>query len=103
MKPVFSFQPGDTPLLVSVPHSGVLVPPSIRERWTPQACELPDTDWFVDRLYHWVTEKGAGLLVADYSRYLIDLNRPPDDAALYAGSGTGLLPEQTFFNFQQKL
>lgn len=96
MKPVFSFQPGDTPLLVSVPHSGVLVPPSIRERWTSQACDLPDTDWFVDRLYHWVAEKGAGLLVADYSRYVIDLNRPPDDAALYAGSGTGLLPEQTF-------
>jgi N-formylglutamate amidohydrolase len=96
MKSVFSFQRGDTPLLVSVPHSGILVPPSIGERWTPLARELPDTDWFVDRLYHWVADKGASLLVANYSRYVIDLNRPPDNAALYSGSGTGLLPEQTF-------
>jgi len=96
MKPVFSLKRGTTPLLVSIPHAGVWVPRSINSRLTSKARHLPDTDWFVDRLYQSVVEQGGGLLIANYSRYVIDLNRPPDDAALYAGEGTGLLPEQAF-------
>ncbi|MGB8694011.1 MAG: N-formylglutamate amidohydrolase, partial [Steroidobacteraceae bacterium] len=57
----------------------------------------PDTDWHVDRLYDFARELGASLLVARYSRYLIDLNRPPDDAALYQGAPrTGLCPALSF-------
>jgi len=96
MKPVFSFQRGATPLLVSIPHAGTFIPSSLQRRLTPRALLLPDTDWFVDRLYQWVAERGAGLLVANYSRYVIDLNRPADNAALYTGAGTGLLPQLTF-------
>ncbi len=92
----FSFQPGSTPLLVSIPHAGTVVPPTIKSCLTTSAHGLPDTDWFVDQLYRWVTEAGAGLLVAVNSRYVIDLNRPPDDAALYTGGGTGLVPHQSF-------
>ncbi len=96
MNPVFSFKRGTTPLLVSIPHAGVHVPRSVNDRLTPEVCHLPDTDWFVGRVYQWVADIGGGMLTANYSRYVIDLNRPPDDAALYAGPGTGLLPEQTF-------
>jgi len=96
MKPVFSFQRGVTPLLVSIPHAGLSVPQPIRDCLTLEARQLPDTDWFVDQVYQWVAEKGGGLLVANYSRYVVDLNRPPDNAALYADRGTGLLPMQTF-------
>lgn len=96
MKPVFSFQRGRAPLLVSIPHAGTHVPSVIRKQLTEKALQLPDTDWYVDRLYHWVVDQGAGLLVANYSRYVIDLNRPPDNAALYPGPGTGLLPESSF-------
>jgi len=96
MKPVFTFQRGSTPLLISIPHAGTGLPGSMAEKFTAQALPLPDTDWFVDRLYGWVVEQGAGLLVAGYTRYVIDLNRPPDDAALYSGPGTGLVPEQMF-------
>jgi len=96
MKPVFSFQRGRTPLLVSIPHSGTRVPAEIRKHFTEEALLLPDTDWFVELLYQWVVDQGAGLLVANYSRYVIDLNRPPDNAALYSAPGTGLLPEQLF-------
>ncbi len=96
MKPVFSIQRGDSPVLVSVPHAGIYVPSSIKDRLTSEACELPDTDWFVDRIYQWVAETGGSLLIANYSRYVIDLNRPPDNAALYSRAGTGLLPQQTF-------
>jgi N-formylglutamate deformylase len=96
MKPVFSFQRGETPLLVSIPHAGTEVPEVIRTHLTELALQLPDTDWFVGRLYDWVVARGAALLVSNYSRYVIDLNRPPDNAALYSGPGTGLLPEQSF-------
>lgn len=96
MDPVYSFQRGASPLLVSIPHAGTSVPEAIGQRLTGQALQLPDTDWYVDRLYHWVADQGAGLLVANYSRYVIDLNRPPDNAALYDGPGTGLLPAHLF-------
>jgi len=96
MKPVFSFQAGEGPLLVSVPHSGTFVPEAIRNCFTSKAQQLQDTDWYVDRLYDWVNDFGAGMLVANYSRFVIDLNRSPDNAALYSGHGTGLLPTQCF-------
>jgi len=96
MKPVFSFQRGTTPLLISVPHAGTALPDGLAQTLTEQALQLPDTDWFVDRLYGWAVKTGAGLLAANYTRYVVDLNRPPDDAALYAGPGTGLMPEQMF-------
>ena len=66
------------------------------ERLSPAAAVLPDTDWFVDALYDFATDLGAGLLVATQSRYVVDLNRPPDDGALYATRTTGLVPGETF-------
>ncbi len=42
-------------------------------------------------------ELGASVLVATHSRYVVDLNRPPDGASLYPGqSVTGLCPVDTF-------
>ena len=39
----------------------------------------------------------ASVLVATHSRYVVDLNRPPDDANLYPGQDTtGLVPVDTF-------
>jgi len=96
MKPVFTFQRGASPLLISIPHAGTGLPEGLAEKLTGQALQFPDTDWYVDRLYDWALDKGAGLLKANYTRYVIDLNRPPDDAALYAGPGTGLMPVQLF-------
>ena len=94
---VFSFHEGTTPLLISVPHDGCHLPHAIRERMTPEALQLPDTDWHVAELYSFVRELGASLLVANYSRYVVDLNRPATDEALYAGQvATGLCPVQTF-------
>ena len=93
---LFHQHDGDTPLLIDVPHAGTKVPEEIRGRMTDVARQLPDTDWYVDRLWGFATELGASLQVATHSRYVIDLNRPPDDAALYASGGSGLVPERTF-------
>lgn len=93
---IFDFNPSQVPLLVSIPHAGTLLPPGLRERFTAEAGDLPDTDWFVDRLYRQAADLGAGVICARYSRYVVDLNRPPDDAQLYAGKTTGLVPVTTF-------
>lgn len=92
----FRFQPCQAPLLVSVPHAGTVLDESLAERLSPAASSLPDTDWFVDRLYEWAPRLGAGMIAAERSRYLVDLNRPPDDAALYETAVPGLVPLHTF-------
>jgi len=44
-----------------------------------------------------VRDLGASLIVPRYSRYVIDLNRPPDDAPMYPdANSTGLCPERFF-------
>lgn len=91
-----SVQEGRSPLLISVPHAGTLIPPEVKERMRPETLFLPDTDWFVDKLYGWAPVEGAGLIVTPWSRYLIDLNRPPDDSPLYERGGSSLVPQETF-------
>ena len=95
----FRFRQGTRPLLISMPHVGTHVPPALAARFTAEAREVPDTDWHLERLYDFADELGASVLVATHSRYVIDLNRPPDGASLYPGqSVTGLCPVDTFDN-----
>ena len=97
MSDVYTCRAGDTPLLISVPHDGRELPESIRARMTSRARELPDTDWHVARLYEFASELGASMIVARYSRYVVDLNRPSNDSTLYDGQvATGLCPRNTF-------
>lgn len=93
----FRFARGTTPLLISVPHCGTFVPDEIAERFTDAARPVPDTDWHVDRLYDFARRLGANMLIATHSRYVVDLNRPPDGKPLYPGaSETELCPLRTF-------
>jgi N-formylglutamate deformylase len=97
MTDIFSFAEGSTPLLVSIPHDGRLLMPGQADRMTAEGRAMPDTDWFVRDLYAFTTELGASIIAANYSRYVVDLNRPADDTALYEGQvSTGLCPQKTF-------
>jgi N-formylglutamate deformylase len=94
---VFTLTPGTIPLLVSIPHAGTDIPPDIARRMTPAALLRADTDWHLPRLYAFAHEMGASMLVPRYSRYVIDLNRPPEDDNLYPGQDTtGLIPLDSF-------
>ena len=94
---IFSLHRGTSPLLISLPHDGIALPEELAGRLTPEARGVPDTDWFVSRLYDFARRLGASLLVPVHSRYVIDLNRPPDDLSLYPGQNTtGLCPLQRF-------
>jgi N-formylglutamate deformylase len=89
----YTLHRGATPLFVSLPHDGTALPDDIATRLTESARRVPDTDWHVSRLYAFVREIGASVIVPMYSRYVVDLNRPPDDVSLYPGQNTtGLCP-----------
>jgi len=87
---------GDRPLLLAQPHVGTWLPPELEARLTATGRARTDTDWQLDRLYADLLA-GATVVRARFSRYLIDVNRPPDDRCLYPGlETTGLCPTTDF-------
>lgn len=93
----FKFHQGSVPLLISMPHVGTDIPDDIAARLSPAALRLADTDWHLERLYDFTRDLGASTLAARWSRYVIDLNRPPENTNLYPGlDTTSLCPIDTF-------
>jgi N-formylglutamate deformylase len=65
--------------------------------YTARALQVEDTDWHLAQLYDFLPAMGASVLQPQLSRYVIDLNRPPDDAPMYPGaSNTELCPTRFF-------
>ena len=94
---LYSCKRGSADLILSIPHSGLLLPEDVAPRMSGTARSLPDTDWCVDALYDFGVGLGATVLKANYSRYVVDLNRPPDGESLYPGqTGTELCPIRLF-------
>jgi N-formylglutamate deformylase len=94
---IFTLERGTAPLLISIPHRGTRIPESLAADMTPVALRVDDCDWHLERLYAFAKDMGASMLTPEYARYVIDLNRPPDDANLYPGRDTtGLCPVDTF-------
>ena len=88
---------GKVPILVSIPHSGTRFPKELLNDYHSHVIQHPeDTDWFVDRLYDFAPQLGLTLIVAPFSRYVIDLNRSPTDRLLYTRGQTSLVPQQSF-------
>jgi N-formylglutamate deformylase len=87
------------PILLSVPHCGALFPGEIRDEYKSDLISRPDdTDWFVDTLYDFAGEIGITMISSVYHRWVIDLNRAPDDKPLYTDGRiiTGLCPHTDF-------
>lgn len=91
-----SFHVGELPLLISIPHAGTRLTPAVEAGLSDAARPLSDTDWHIPRLYSFAKDMGASLLVGNYSRMVIDLNRPSNDQPLYTTATTGLFPETLF-------
>lgn len=87
----------EAPLVLSMPHGGTELPPSIASRLTSDGLAVADTDWWMDRLYDFAADLGATVVRTTLSRYVIDVNRDPSGASLYPGQATTeLCPLQTF-------
>ena len=97
MTDIYTFSNGTLPLLVSIPHDGRALMPGQQFDMTEAGKAIPDTDWHVQKLYEFAHDFGASVIGANYSRYVVDLNRPASDAALYENQlSTGLCPVRTF-------
>lgn len=80
-----------------MPHVGTDLPEDIACNMTPQALQMADVDWHLTLLYDMSHTYGASVVSANYMRYVIDLNRSPEDTSLYPGQDTtGLCPIDTF-------
>lgn len=97
MDSVYTLHRGRTPLLVSVPHTGTHIPADIAAALVPRALHTEDADWHLDRLYGFAVDIGASLIVPRHARYVIDLNRPPDNALMYPGANNTELCPTRFF------
>src|SRR5688572_2116028 len=87
------------PILLSVPHCGVEFPAEIKSQYNQSRIQSPDdTDWFVQQLYDFAPAMGITLIHATYSRWVIDLNRDPENKPLYTDGRiiTALCPATTF-------
>ncbi|ADI29805.1 N-formylglutamate deformylase [Methylotenera versatilis] len=97
MDKTYHFCSGNSPLLISMPHVGTGIPEDIKRRLTPEAMNLQDVDWHLPILYDMVKVFDISVISAEYARYVIDLNRSPENTSLYPGQDvTGLCPIDTF-------
>lgn len=96
-EPTFDTHPGTSPIVLSAPHCGTALAPGLAARLSEPARSLRDTDWHIPRLYDFVHDLDATVISARFSRYVVDLNRPPSGESLYPGQATtGLCPDVMF-------
>jgi N-formylglutamate deformylase len=96
--PFERFDPSDreeSPVVVEVPHAGLHVDPiTMAHSLAPVRSVARDADLYVDRIFAKAAHWGATLLVARWSRHVLDLNRAPDeyDASAVEGGRAINLP-----------
>lgn len=72
------------PIVISIPHCGTNFPAEIKENYVENKVQdIDDTDWFLQDLYNFAPAMGITIIHANYSRWVIDLNRDPQSAPLY--------------------
>lgn len=85
-----------SPLVISVPHDGDKLAPGMIERLQPYAVACPDRDHLIAEVFDF-EDLAHTRIKANYSRYVVDLNRPAAGGALYPGqSETGVCPVTGF-------
>ncbi|HEY5290197.1 MAG TPA: N-formylglutamate deformylase [Caulobacteraceae bacterium] len=88
---------GEAPLIVSIPHAGIDIPPHLQGRFVSHWLATCDADWWVDRVYAFAADLGATVIATRLSRSVIDVNRDPSGVSLYPGMATTeLCPSTTF-------
>ncbi len=89
---------GSAPLIVSMPHTGSVIPNELVLRFVSIWLARKDTDWWVERLYDFAGDRGATVLRTTISRSVIDVNRDPAGRSLYPGQATTELCPTTSFD-----
>ena len=90
-------------ILLSIPHSGTNFPQELSTNYNKQLSAQPDdTDWYLEKLYDFAAELGITTIQALNSRWVIDLNRNPENTSLYDDGRiiTALCPTTDFLGQQ---
>jgi N-formylglutamate amidohydrolase len=78
----------ETPVVVEIPHAGLDVPAHFLPDLLASARAIGrDADLYVDELYRAAHREGASVLIAQTSRYVVDLNRAEDDIDAHSVAG----------------
>ncbi len=92
-----SIRQGNEPLIISIPHAGLLIPDDVHGLRS-LGLALHDADHHIDRLYAFASMLGATIVTSAVSRTVIDLNRDPSGQSLYPGQTTTELCPTTSFD-----
>lgn len=93
----YLFHHRNSPVLFSIPHDGTFIPENIAQNMHEFALKTPDRDFFVSQLFSFAKDFDISLLQTKLSRYVIDMNRPPDNTPMYPGQSVpGLCPTSSF-------
>jgi N-formylglutamate deformylase len=88
---------GDQPFLLSLPHTGTLIPRELSSKFISPSLPLQDVDCWLERLYDFASTLGITVIRTNICRSVIDVNRDPSGDSLYPGRATtGLCPLTTF-------
>ncbi|MFL2570313.1 MAG: N-formylglutamate amidohydrolase [Parvicellaceae bacterium] len=90
-------------ILLSIPHSGTNFPQELSANYNKELSTQPDdTDWYLEKLYDFAAELGITTIQALNSRWVIDLNRNPENTSLYDDGRiiTALCPTTDFLGQQ---
>lgn len=63
------------PIIINIPHSGTIIPEEIKEKFIKPEPTISNNDWFLKELYDFLIDEKLTILSANYSRYVVDLNR----------------------------
>ncbi len=67
-----------SPYIFSFPHSGIeLCEEMIRNLSDKGLDSLPNTDWYLNELYDFLSKYNVNIISTNMSRYVVDLNRNP--------------------------
>lgn len=74
---------GTSHIVLSIPHAGRELPEGLEGRLhSPRRAEL-ETDIYLERLLPLAAEAGVSVVMSNVLRSVVDVNRPPNGAALY--------------------
>ncbi len=93
----YLFHHRHSPILLNIPHDGTVIPEDIAKHMNDFALKSPDRDFYVSQLFSFAKDFDVSLLKTHISRYVVDMNRPPDNESLYPGQSVpGLCPTTSF-------
>jgi N-formylglutamate deformylase len=97
----YLFHHRNSPILISIPHDGNIIPDDILGYMHEFAKATPDRDFYVSQLFNFAKDFDISVLKTHISRYVIDMNRPANNESLYPGQSTTELCPTTSFDNQE--